>query len=203
MASLTLVTPPGDLAEEMLQSVCDHLRRFADLAASPGIAPPDLAYIRELTKAAVALVDGPKGRLGRCLLTQTWKLLADGFMPDIVLPLPPVQSVVSLRHLDEAGAWQTLDPSAYRLTGAGSWAAELCPAYGTSWPSARGHADCVEIIFETGYGESMSDVPAQLLHAIRLLVAHWYLERQAVTFSTPHEIPIGIKSLLNQFRVYR
>lgn len=203
MASLTLVAAPPDLAEAMLQSVCDHFRRMADLGASPVIEPPDLLYIRELTRAAVAAVDGPKGRIGRCLLSQTWKLMADGFTPDMVLPLPPVQSVDSLRYLDGDDAWQTLAPSAYRFTGAGSWSAELSPAYGSAWPSTSHLSDCVEITFTTGYGDEMADVPAPILHAIRLLAAHWYIERQPVTFSTPTEIPLGIKSILNQFKVFR
>lgn len=203
MASLTLATAPADLAEEMLQSVCDHLRRMADLAASPVVEPPDVNFILELTKAAVAAVDGPQGRLGRCLLSQTWKLMADGFLSDMVLPLPPVQNVTSLRYMDSDGAWQTLDPSTYRLTGVGSWAAELSPAAGTTWPATSYQADCVEITFTTGYGDEMADVPAPILHAIRLLTAHWYLERNPVSFSTPTEIPFGIKQLLQPFRVYR
>jgi uncharacterized phiE125 gp8 family phage protein len=200
---LTLVTPPGDLAEELLQSVCDHLRRIADLAASPTVEPPDMPYIRELTKAAVAAIDGPNGRLGRCLLTQSWKLLADCFLPDIILPLPPVQNVTTVRYIDANAAWQTLDSSAYRLLGVGSWAAELCPAYGTSWPITHAQPECVEITFTTGYGDTMEKVPGQILQAARLLTAHWYLERNPVSFSTPAEIPFGIKNLLQPFRVYR
>jgi uncharacterized phiE125 gp8 family phage protein len=203
MPSLTLFTPPEDLVEEMLESVCAHLRRYADLGASPAIEPPDMSYIRELVRAAVAIVDGPAGRIGRCLMTQSWKLLADGFVPDIVLPLPPAQSITSIRYIDDDGTWQTLPPDQYRLTGVGSWAAELCPTFGSSWPSTRDQRECVEIIFVTGYGDEIGAVPAPILQAIRLLVSHWYLERQPVTFTTPHEIPFGVNGILSPFRVYR
>ena len=67
--SLKIKTPPASLAELLLQSVCDHLRRIAALDESPAIAPDDLAHIRALTEAAVALMDGPKSKTRRALLT--------------------------------------------------------------------------------------------------------------------------------------
>lgn len=201
--TITLITPPADISENLLQTICDHLRRFADLAASPEVAPPDLAYIRELTRAAISAVDGPKGWLGRCLVTQTWKISADLFLPEIQLALPPVRSVDSVRYVDEAGAWQTVAPEAYRLFSAGAWSSQIGPAFGVSWPSTRNERGAVEIVVTSGYGESIDDIPASLLHGIRLLVAHWYLERQPVTFSTPHQIPLGLRDVFQPYRVYR
>jgi uncharacterized phiE125 gp8 family phage protein len=201
MATLTRVSPPDDLVEPLLQSVCDHLRRFADLAGSPQIAPPDLAYIRELTRVAVEAVDGPAGKLGRCLLTQTWKLVADEFVNDFRLPVPPVRSITSVRYIDQNGTWQTLAADRYRLFGAGSWSAELAPSEG--WPTVGGSRGAIEVTFIAGYGDEIEDVPAPILHGIRLLVAHWYLERQPVTFSTPHEIPMTASALFAGYRIYR
>lgn len=201
--ALTLVSAPGDLATMLLPSVLDHLRRYADLSASPAIAPPDLAYIEEVTRSAVATVDGPKGRLGRCLVNQTWRLTVDCWHPEIALPLPPVQSVTQVRYRDRGGAWQIMEPSQYRLFGAGSWAAELSPAYGMVWPAITFDRDSVEIEFVTGYGDDINDIPASLLHGIRLLAAHFYVERQPVTFATPHEMPFGVKEILAPYKVYR
>jgi uncharacterized phiE125 gp8 family phage protein len=201
--TLELISPPAEISEDLLQSVCDHLRRYADLAAMPEIAPPDLAYIRELTRAAICAIDGPKGWLGRCLVTQTWKIAADNFLPEMQLALPPVRSVESVRYIDEAGTWQTVAPEAYRLFGAGAWSSELAPAFGLSRPSTRSERGAVEITVISGYGDSVEDVPASLRHGIRLLVAHWYLERQPITFSTPHQIPIGLRDVFQPYRVYR
>lgn len=203
MAQLTLLAQPGDLAEMMLQSVCDHLRRFADLAAPAHIAPPDLTYIKELTRSAVEAVDGPRGWLGRCLLTQEWQVSCDFFLPEMVLPIAPVRSITEIRYVDDAGATTTLDANIYRLHGAGSWSAQISPRFGSEWPASRHERDSITISISAGYGDSIDDVPAPVLHGIRMLVAHWYLERQPVTFSTPHEIPLTIKSAFAPYRIYR
>lgn len=200
---LNLVVPPADLSESILQSVLDHLRRYADLASSPQIAPPDLTYIQELTRAAIALIDGPNGKLGRCLLSQTWLLKTSLQPTEVRLPLPPVRSIVSVRYMDTEGVVQTLAPSAYRLFGVGTWAADLAPVYGTSWPAGGDGREDFQITFVSGYGDTMAEVPAPILHAIRLLVAQWYLERQPVTFATPNEMPFGVKEILAQFRLFR
>ncbi|MGE6740250.1 head-tail connector protein [Allorhizobium pseudoryzae] len=200
---LSILTAPepfsGDTA--FVQSVLDHLRIFADLDAATPIKPEDIDLIRTLVDTAASRLDGPHGNLGRCLLEQSWTLTLDGFRPDICL-LGPAISVDAVRYKDTSGAWQTLASSAYRLLGKSSWKPELCAAYGTEWPAALSDRETVEIDFTAGYGE-VSDVPAPILQAIRLWVAHMYVERQLVTFSNPSEIPFGAAALLSPYKVYR
>ncbi len=200
--SLTLDTAPASLADSMLQDVCDHLRQVAALDDSPAVEPADLAHIERLTESAVALLDGPNGKLRRALLTQTWTATFDYFCIDLPLRLPPVQSVTSVKYVNVDGDLTTLNPSAYRLTGAQSWDPVVSPAYGTTWPETRDQAEAVTVEFVAGYGEA-ADVPREIMQAIRLLVAEWYAEREAVGFSTPHELPHGVAQLIQPLRIYR
>lgn len=69
----------------------------------------------------------------------------------IVLPLPPVQSVSSITYLDEAGNSQTLSPSNY-IVDTASEPARIMPAFNLSWPSTRIQPGAVTITFVAGYG---------------------------------------------------
>ncbi|OWK20074.1 hypothetical protein AJ88_33070 [Mesorhizobium amorphae CCBAU 01583] len=153
--------------------------------------------------AAVSRLDGNQGRLGRCLLTQEWTLYLDCFPTCIELPLPPLQAVVHIKYLDSDGVLQTLDPSAYRVSGAGSWRPEIAPAYGETWPDSRLVADAVQVRFRAGYGDSEENIPPPILQAINVMAAHYYVERQPVTFAKPYEIPLLACDLIAPFRIYR
>ncbi len=196
-------TPPASMAEMMLQDVCDHLRRVAALVESPQIAPPDLAHIERFTASAVAMLDGPDSRTRRALLTQTWTMTFEQFAPELPLRLPPIQSIVSIKYRDKDGYLQTLGSSKYKLHGAASWDPYAAPAPGETWPETMPCANAVQVEFIAGYGDTLADVPAPLLQAIRQIVAEWYETREGLAWSTPVELPHGVKSLVQPFRIYR
>ncbi|RWN34167.1 MAG: hypothetical protein EOR97_05270 [Mesorhizobium sp.] len=196
--NLVLETAPESLADMLFQPVCNHLRIES---ASP--VPVDAAYIKACIGAAVSRLDGNQGRLGRCLLTQEWTLYLDCFPSCIELPLPPLQEIIHLKYLDTDGTLQTLDPSAYRVSGAGSWRPEIAPAHGQTWPDSRYIADAVQVRFRAGYGDDEESVPPPILQAINVMAAHYYVERQPVTFTTPHEIPLLACDLIAPFKIYR
>ena len=52
--------------------------------------------------------------------------------------------------------------------------------------------------FVAGYGDEELDMPETTVQAIRLLVGHWYENREAVssTGAIPKEVPFGVMSLL-------
>ena len=59
----------------------------------------------------------------------------------------------------------------------------------------------VQVNFSYGFLEA--EVPKPLLHAIRLMVGHWYEQRQQVVVGTiVANLPLGIYSLLNPYRVF-
>ncbi len=195
---LTLITPPASLAHDLSFDVKEHL----GLEIDP--VPADSNHIARLTEAAVAALDGPAGRLCRCLYTQTWRQTIDyGFPPVVELTLPPITAITAIRYTDEDGIEHTLDSSAYRATGLGAWLTEITPAYGQAWPVVRHEREAIEIDFVTGYGTDPDAVPPAIIQAIRLTVAHWYFHRSAVESSGLAEVPMSARALLAPFRVYR
>jgi hypothetical protein len=87
-----------------------------------------------------------------------------------VLPILPVQAIVSITYTDTDGEQQTLDPSAYRLVGYEP--AHVFPVRGTSWPTADYGRGAVVIRFRAGYGDTPHDVPEPIRTAIALGVGH-------------------------------
>lgn len=199
---LTQIDPPASLAELLLDSVLQQLNLTVDTGESPPPTVPDEALVLEYTKAAVAHLDGPSGRLGRCLLTQKWRLTVDHCWPPIIpLTLPPISAIDAVSYADEDGEEQTLGESAYRVTGLGTWLTEVAPAFGETWPAVRWQREAITIEFTTGYGTGLEDVPAPILQAIRMLAAHWYLNRSPL--GSGSELPFGFRDLIAPFRVYR
>jgi len=90
--------------------------------------------------------------------------------PGIPIPLPPLQSVTSVKYLDSDGVLQTLDPATYvTQNGAPS---HIVLANGASWPSISTLPGSVIIRFIAGYGDKGSDVPETVRTAITLQVSH-------------------------------
>lgn len=158
--------------------------------------PDDDQYLASLTDSAVSYLDGWTGVLGRALVTQTWRQDFAGF-GSMRLPLHPVQSIQSVHFIGPDGSEETLDPANYVLrTDALGPYVDLAP--GQSWPSVRYQPDAVRVTFVCG--NKPTEVPPALTHAVLLLVAHWYANREAVSQKTVTDIPMGIDALIAPFR---
>ncbi len=155
----------------------------------------------------LALVAAARKRVERgtelALITQTVEAKADGFWGScaLELPMPPLQSIVSIQYLDADGALQTLPSDTYRVSthrrpGRG-WL-----AYGKSWPATRCQPEAVTITFKAGFGDDASAVPPNLVHAVRLLAAHYDRHREAVLAgATPVLVPEGVEALIAGERI--
>lgn len=179
-----------------------------DLSGSPAVpATDEQTRVTELIAAATSYLDGRDGILGRCLVTQAWDLTLDGFPSGgkpIRLPLPPIQSVTSITYTDTNGAAQTLSSSVYALSADRDHRPRIHLAYNQSWPETRSIEDAVTVRFVAGYAsgnspEDASAVPEAIKNAMRLLIGHWFENRQAVTFGAAQEIPLGVRALLAPF----
>ena len=163
----------------------------------------DDALIDTYIQAATDMVDAEWGELGRALITQRWKMTLPSLGGSrIVLPVPPVQQVTHFQYYDADNVQQDLDANAYRLTVNGEEAyVDLVEGY--SWPATYARADAVQIQYDTGYGDAASDVPMGIRQAAKMLVAHYYMSRQAVTERGGAEMPLGVRSILMKYRVVR
>lgn len=200
--TLIRLVPPADLPVT-LEEAKDHLRVDFD---------DDDAVLTRLISVATARLDGREGMLGRCLMPQVWHLGLPAFLPEIPLPLPPLISIDAVGYVDQAGATQTLDPSAYQVVGVGDAdMARLRPAYGTSWPSTRAVSDAVTIDFTAGYQpEALSPplapsaaVPERLRQAILMLVGTLYDDSRTTTVETKvAPLPFGFDDLIRDYRLF-
>ena len=141
--------------------------------------------------------------ISSCMLcTQTWKMTIDYCFPqEIRIPLRPVQSITSIKYIDEAGVQQTLAAGKYKL--AKGFIARINPAYNESWPGTRAEREAVEIIFIGGFGAA-KDVPETLKLAIKLLLAHYSENREAtIPGVSLQSIPMGYDRLVGPERVWR
>lgn len=137
---------------------------------------------------------------GLRLITQTVRVVSDHFPgPRALLPVAPVSSIERIRYTDADGQLATLDASAYRLTRLGA-ASRLAPALGTAWPCLRAGGE-VEIDLEVGFGDP-ADVPADLMQAMRLMVGHLFLHREAVTEGAKIELPLGARAMCAGWKLF-
>ena len=142
----------------------------------------------------------------RAFITQTWQLWLDGWPGGdyIDVPLPPMQSVASIKYYDTANVEATMSASDYYVDTQNEPGRVLL-AYNKAWPTASlrsANAVCVE--FVAGYGDTAAAVPSRVRQAMLLLLGHWYQNREAaltLARDQAQELPLGVASLLGLDRV--
>ena len=141
----------------------------------------------------------------RALVKQTWDLFLDRFPAGrrpIVIPKPPLRSVVKVDYVDDQGATQTWPSSQYEVDAAAEPGC-LRPVDGVSYPTTARQMNAVAVRFEAGYDDAPG-VPETIRLAIKMLVHHWYDNRGPLSFGTiVVPIPISIDDLLNSEAVIR
>lgn len=188
--SLTLTAAPAALPISQAE-----VKAFARV---DGSSEDDV--IDRMIAAAIGIVDGAGGVLGRALITQTWALKLDGFPAEIALPLPPLQSVASIAYIDADGAEQTLSASLYQVIGVGDDApAKIAPAYGQTWPACRAVPEAVTVTFIAGYGDA-ADVPGPIRQAIEKAAADLYAMRELPELQA--DVAARLQSALAAYRVW-
>lgn len=193
------------------------------IAVAPALDPVSLSEAKAHCRVGIDTDDGliagyilaarqhVEREVGRVLITQRWDYMVDRCWPKawdgacyrsrIVLPLPPLLSVVSIQYIDDQGATQTLATDQYRVI-KGEMFGYVEPAFGVSWPAVRAVSDAITVRFEAGYGASPGAVPEPLRQAILLLIGHWYENREAAGPNVTTLIPLGFDALVASFRTY-
>ncbi len=164
----------------------------------------DDALLEGIVAAANDWMDGESGVLGRALITQTWRLTlsAPPRGRALRLPIPVVQSVSAITYYDETNAQQTLAADQYRRVSHPEYGlVELVD--GANWPNTYRRADAMSVEYVTGYGDTAADVPQAIRHAAALLAAFWYDNRGAATERSMSAMPMGVQSLLMNYRLAR
>lgn len=209
---LQLATPPNTPVVTLDEAKA-HLRVFHD---------DDDDYIQALVDAAVGQLDGADGWLNRALGSQSWvfslerfpwyygqygyhdgQRAAYGRPQRIYIPLAPLISVDAVEYV--ASDETTKQLTNFRVFGAGSTQpGYIMPALDTSWPSTICDTETVRITFTAGYANAAA-IPSGIKHAIKLMVGHWFENREAVTINLKGlaELPMGVVALLMPLRNWR
>lgn len=142
----------------------------------------------------------------RALISQTKKLVADDFPAGRVIPLefPPLQSVSSVKYYASGETTlSTFASTSYRVDTA------LTPGRivlkdGYEWPEVWDELSSVEITYVCGYGAAGSNVPSSLVHATKMLVSHWYENREPIRTAPGQMMPVPrtVENLLFPYRVW-
>lgn len=109
--------------------------------------------------------------LGRALVTQSIKLEMNSFpRKAIELDMPPVQSVTSIKYLNENEVLQTLSSSSYELV------KDFLRPYVKSdqWPTGTK----VEVIYQAGFGSTVV-IPPEIKQWILVHIGSMYENRES------------------------
>lgn len=138
----------------------------------------------------------------RSFVTRTLEYYLHSWPADgvIALPMPPIVAVASIAYTTDTGATGTVPAPSYFF--APQWE-RIVLQRGAAWPAVSLRpADAVKVTYTAGYGEA-EDVPAWAKHAMRLLIAHWFLNREEITMgSVGHRLPDAAQSILMANKAY-
>lgn len=135
----------------------------------------------------------------RALITQTLKLTLDRWPAHGVfeLPRPPLQSVTSLDYIDSDGNSTAWGSSNYIVD---TTANQLVVKSNVSYPSVTLQRRAgISITYVAGYGNAETDVPERYIHAVRLLIGHYYENRESVVIGqgvVSLQLPDAVKNLI-------
>jgi len=136
----------------------------------------------------------------RCFVTTTRYKYYDDF-PKVMYLRAPLASVTSITYYDTDGDSQTLSSTYYDVD-ISREPGRVVEAYGYTWPSTYDMQNAVTVTYVAGYGAA-SSVPDIIKTAIKMLVAHWYENREPVITGTiVQNIPLSVKSMLDSVKVY-
>jgi uncharacterized phiE125 gp8 family phage protein len=186
---LSLATPPAAYPVTVAEAKA-HLRIEHAL---------DDTYIETLIKAVTAELDGRQGLLRRALITQTWDYSLPWFpvVRRICVPMPPLQSVTSVKYFDANNVEQTFSSDNYEII-AQDEQGYIALKQSASWPGTYEREAAVTIRFVAGYGADGSAVPANVRAAMLLRIGELYANRGDE--ATSGDMSVTVKRLLNPSR---
>lgn len=125
----------------------------------------------------------------------------------VSLPFPKLRKVNSIKYIDRANVLQTIDPATYVVDIANE-PGRIAPVPTAIWPFTQlsllaPALNAITIDFECGYGDSSSDVPSGLKLIMKMLIAHWYANRETVITgvrAAAVEVPLTAEALIWRYR---
>jgi len=157
-----------------------------------------------LTNLGVAVRRNLEGILAARFVNQTWKATYDGWPEGraLILPAGPATSLTSIVYYDRDGDSATFDSANY-VTDLASPLPRAVLKTGSSWPTPADElreANGIEATAVFGYGAAAANVPEEIKHAIKMVVAHLYSRRESHVPKRLDELPHAVRVLLSRHR---
>jgi uncharacterized phiE125 gp8 family phage protein len=156
------------------------------------------AYIESLIAAAQSHLEHLTGRR---FVNTSCTYRTDELIEGMELPFANLVSITSIAYYDADDTAQTLSSANYQADTNSEPGRVYLTASG-EWPTISTNVvNPVTITYVAGYGATAANVPDALKHAIKLLVAHWYENREPVLIgSIQVSLPFTVESLIAQYK---
>ena len=161
----------------------------------------DDAYITSLITVARQYAEN---RTWRAICAATYDAFFDSYGTEYLLPRPLCTGVNIVQYRNTSGTYTTINANDYYAD------LEAIPAkvyLKLPKPQDFEPINGIKIRFTAGYANA-NIVPTSLKHAIRMIVSHFYENREPVVIGRtatlePKELPFGIESLLDMSSLRR
>lgn len=171
------VTVPPAFEPVTLDEAQAHLRSNDDVTEN-GTITALITAAREYCEAVTR----------RALAVQTIEAYPERFSQRIELPMPPLQSVESVKYTDSAGIEHTVADTDYIVDTVSGF------IYFASLPCFMPYPiNPIKITYIAGY----ETTPQSVKQAMLLLIGHWYINREAVSTDIVRPIALAVDSLLS------
>lgn len=164
----------------------------------------DEDYIKELRASAISTIEE---QFNTSLINRTHTLVIDRFpyywvsvqqlipmQVGIVIPVWPLNTITAMTYTDFLNVSQTVDVTKLQLRKYKP--PSIFAEQGKVWPFVNPQQVAnVTITFTAGFA-TLKPVPGELKHAIRLMVGHWYKNREPAQQALLQAMPMGIDELL-------
>lgn len=196
-----------DIEPVSLSAAKRHLRVDDDLTDDD---PDILDWIAAAREAA-------ENYMHRTVAESTWIYSGPSFPRELQpgtgrleLPMGPLLRMNRVSYIDRSTGARTdldlTDPAQIQVS-----ADDMPPwLYSQCWPASDGRVGSVEIEYVAGYpviGSPATDVacPKLIKAAMRMLIGHWYTNRESVVAETriaPAQVPMSFEYALDPLKVY-
>ena len=188
---LKKLTNPTALAVSLADAK-DHLRVERD----------DTDFDLDIESLILAAQDYVESETHLTSITVSYQATFDGFPEDGPMKIPgwPMISIDSITYVDEIGAQVPLNSYQSDLSQS---PVLICPDVGEEWPvTQEGALRPVVVTFTAGYGADDLSMPPMLKAMVKLLVAHWFKNREAISNKgVVTTYPLAFEALRDQVRV--
>jgi uncharacterized phiE125 gp8 family phage protein len=157
----------------------------------------DSSYDDLLEAFELAARDTVETLTGRVLTETTYTLYLDNF-PDAEFYFPngPVSSIESIEYLVD-GVWTEADNAIYLMGRGRLHTQRIVKIVGQSWPSDKDNQpESVRINYTAGEVNNRGN------QVIKLLVGHWFENREAVVSGSMSELPLAVQTLVRSLKTY-